>query len=124
MEMKRILVVDDDPTVTTLVQGLLEDTGRFSVRTENRGRWGLAAAKEFRPDLILLDVLMDDLDGGAVAAQIKEDASLKDVPIVFLTAVVTKETVEMEGGMIGGNRFIAKPVDPEELIDCIDKSLA
>lgn len=122
--MKRILIVDDNRTITALVQGLLEDTGRFTVRTENRGRWGLTAAKEFKPDLILLDVMMDDVDGGEVAEQINDDPGLNGVPIVFLTSAVSKETVDAEGGMIGGNRFLAKPVVADELIACIDNILA
>lgn len=124
MDMKRILIVDDNRTITALVQGLLEDTGRFTVRTENRGRWGLTAAKEFKPDLILLDVMMDDVDGGEVAEQINDDPGLNGVPIVFLTSAVSKETVDAEGGMIGGNRFLAKPVVADELIACIDNILA
>ncbi|MFQ5742432.1 MAG: PleD family two-component system response regulator [Acidobacteriota bacterium] len=123
MDSKRILIIDDDPTITTLVEGFLEDTGRFTVRAENDGKWGLAAAKEFQPDLVLLDVMMSEIDGGFIASQIKEDETLKGTPIVFLTSAVSKEQVEAKGGIIGGNRFLAKPVDPDELIDCIDQSI-
>lgn len=63
---------------------------------------------------------MPDADGGEVAAQIKADRNLKDTPIVFLTAVVSKK----EEGLIGGRPFLAKPVGVKEVIDCIEKHLA
>lgn len=120
MVKKRILLVDDEPSFTRMLRLNLEKTGAYEVREENRGAQGLAAAREFKPDLILLDVIMPDADGGDVAAQIKADKNLKDTPIVFLTAVVTKK----EEGLIGGRPFIAKPVSAKELIDCIEKHIA
>lgn len=120
MAKKRILLIDDEPSFTRMLRLNLEKTGAYEVREENRGAHGLAAAREFKPDLILLDVIMPDADGGDVAAQIKADKNLKDTPIVFLTAVVTKK----EEGMIGGRPFIAKPASVKEVIDCIEKHLA
>ncbi|MBI4590734.1 MAG: response regulator [Candidatus Rokubacteria bacterium] len=120
MDKKRILLIDDEPSFTRMLRLNLERTGTYEVREENRGAQGLAAAREFKPDLILLDVIMPDADGGTVAAQIKADQSLKNTPVVFLTAVVTKK----EEGVIGGRPFIAKPVSANEVIGCIEKHLA
>ncbi|MFA5314948.1 MAG: response regulator, partial [Candidatus Omnitrophota bacterium] len=83
----------------------------------------LAAAKAFQPDLVLLDILMPDLMGSEVAAQMKEDDDTKDIPVVFLTAVVGKEEVVQRGGVIGGHLFVAKPVDIKQLIEVIDENI-
>ena len=84
---------------------------------------GLEAAKEFRPDLILLDVIMPDIDGGQVAAQIKADSQIKDTPIVFLTAIVSKKETVSLGSNIGGQAFITKPLSPNEIVTSIEKHL-
>ena len=93
------------------------------MRTANDGALGVQAAREFDPDLILLDVIMPDSDGGHVAAQIKEDPMMREAPIVFLTAVVSREETGAHGGVIGGNEFLAKPVSAKEVLACLDHKL-
>ena len=122
-DKKKILAVDDEVLMTKMLKRNLEASSKFEVRTENEGAKALAAAKEFRPDLILLDVMMPDLDGGDVAAQIRQDPDLKGTPIIFLTAVVEKQDLEGTGGIIGGNPFLAKPIKTEELITAIEENL-
>jgi DNA-binding response OmpR family regulator len=122
MAKKRILVIDDEASITRTMKVNLERTGAYTVRTENHGRQGLTAAREFKPDLILLDVMMPDMEGGDVATEIQSDPALKHVPIVFLTAIVTKEEAGGDGREIGGHFFIAKPVNLETLIKCIEES--
>ncbi|MFC1632236.1 response regulator transcription factor [Candidatus Omnitrophota bacterium] len=121
--MKKILVIDDEEKLTEMIRLTLEQDGQYMVMTENRGSSGLAAAKEFKPDLILLDVMMPDMEGPDVAAQIKADERVKNTPIVFLTAVVTKEEAAATGGLIGGYPFIAKPLNNEALISCIEEHI-
>jgi CheY-like chemotaxis protein len=123
MEKRRILVVDDEADFTSLLKLNLEKTGAYEVREEHCGEHALAAARAFKPDLILLDVMMPHIDGGQVAAQLKADRRLKDTPIVFLTAVVSKEEAKGQKGMIGGHRFITKPVTPEEVMASIEEYL-
>ena len=123
MDKQRILVIDDEVTFTKMLRLNLEKTGRFEVREENRGRRGAAAARDFKPHLIFLDVIMPDVDGGEVAAHIQSDSRFKDVPIVFLTATVSPREVGAEGARRGGLLFLAKPVTTEQLIECIDKLL-
>ncbi len=94
MKPKKILVVDDEPSITSLLKLNLEKTGAYTVRVENEGAQALPAARQFKPDLVLLDVMMPDLDGGDAAAQIRADPLLRDVPIVFLTAAVKKEELK------------------------------
>src|SRR5258707_10123834 len=89
-ERRRILIVDNDPDTTHLVKVLLERAGHYLVLEENDATRAHQSARNFRPDLILLDVVMPDTDGGEVAAQIEADAELHNTPIVFLTALVTR----------------------------------
>ncbi len=121
MEKKRILIIDDEVGFTNLVRLNLEDTGNYEVREENEGLRGVQAAKSYRPDLIFLDIVMPDMQGTDIARQMKEDASLKNIPIVFLTAIVSVEETDSHGGMIGGNPFLAKPVSSDKLIETIEK---
>ena len=123
MEKTRILLIDDEPAFTRMLKLNLERTGSYKVLCENTGKFGLTAARDFLPDMILLDVIMPDVDGGEVAAQIHADAKLKHIPIVFLTAGVSKETTRAKGPIIGGRTFLAKPVSVEEVIRCIEKQL-
>jgi len=121
---KRILVVDDEVALTRMVKLNLERTGDYEVRTENKGAMAVPAAREFKPDLILLDVMMPDMTGDEVAAQLKEDPSLADIKFIFVTAIVTKSETAQSGSNIGGNVFLAKPVKAQELIDTIEQVLA
>ena len=121
---KRILVIDDERDMTLLVRLNLHKTGRYEVREENNASRALATAREYRPDLILLDVMMPELDGGDVLALLKDDSRLREVPVVFLTATVLKEEVKSKGGTIGGYPFIPKPFQVETLVSQIDKMLS
>src|SRR5438093_705608 len=121
MNKKRILIIDDEPSLTRLVKWNLEATGKYKVREENLAGRALAAARTFNPDLILLDVMMPQQLGGDVAAGLKADENLKHVPVVFLSAAVRKERVQEHGGVISGYPFLAKPVDLDEVIACIEK---
>ncbi len=123
MSKKKILVVDDEASLTRMLRRNLEATGKYEVKEENSGTQAYDSAKQFQPDMILLDVMMPDMDGGAVAAQIQDDEHLKHIPIVFLTAIVQKEEAEDTGSNIGGRTFIAKPVKLDDLITCIEDKL-
>jgi two-component system OmpR family response regulator len=122
-QKQKILIIDDEVNLTMLVKLNLEKTGRYEVREENHALRGLSTAREFKPDLVLLDVMMPDLDGGDVLAQLKADANLKGVPVVFLTATVLKEDVARNGGSIGGYPFIAKPFRADVLLEQIARIL-
>ena len=118
---RRILIIDDEVTLTRLLQLNLERTGAYEVRVENWGARGVAAAHEFHPDLILCDVVMPDMEGGEVVAQLRADPSLQETPVVFLTAVVSKQEAEARGGVIGGHPYLAKPSSIEEVVRCIEQ---
>jgi len=123
MDKKRILVVDDEVGFTTLVKLNLERTGRFDVRVENAGSRALDAAREFKPDLIVLDVVMPDKDGGEVLAELQREPSLRNVFVLFLTATLSIKGVEEHDGNIRGMPVLAKPVEPKKLIKRIEELL-
>lgn len=118
-EKKRILVVDDQPSNSKLVKLCLERTNEYLVREENSAKAALAAAEEFRPHLILLDLLMPGMGGGELAACFQSNPKLKNVPIVFLTAAVSKGEVDAGGGQGGAFPFLAKPFVLSELVNCL-----
>ena len=122
-DKRRVLVVDDESSITRLLKLNLEKTGKYLVQTLNSSEAALKTALEFHPDLILLDVIMPGLDGGFLASALRSHPALKTVPIVFLTAATTKEEVAARSGIIGGLPFLAKPVDLAEVLDCLERQL-
>jgi CheY-like chemotaxis protein len=122
-EKKRILAVDAQASNTRLVKLYLERTNDYLVREVNDPQAALAAAEEFQPHLILLDVKMPGLDGWDLAGCFRASPKLKAVPIVFLTSVVTKGEVEARGGLSGGRPFLAKPAVLSELVACLKHHL-
>ncbi len=123
MDKKKILVIDDEQDFGKMVKLNLEDTGQYTVRIEDKGANAISVTKEFKPDLILLDIVMPDVDGGEVVHQMKKEEELKDIPVVFLTAIVTEGEVDSQRGVIAGYPFIAKPVSVKKLISSIEENL-
>lgn len=123
MDKKRILMVDDEPAFTRMVKLNLEKTGQFEVREENRATAALAVAREFKPHLIILDVIMPGMDGGDVANHIKKDRELRGTPVIFLTAAVSPKEAGKKGLESGGDFFLAKPVSLDDLIQHINERI-
>lgn len=127
MNKKRILIVDDEVGAARLLKANLEQTDRYEVRVENWPEDALGAARQFRPDLVLLDIIMPRLPGGNVAAQIEADPTLKGTPIVFLTAAVRKHgprSVEEHEWIICDHPCVAKPASAEEIMQFIEAEFA
>jgi CheY-like chemotaxis protein len=120
---KRILLVDDETNVTTMLRLLFERTREYEIRVANCSIRAMAVAEQFRPHLILLDVDMPGMDGGQLAGCLMQSPRLRTVPIVFLTGSVTKEEVSQNGGIIGGMPFMAKPVNRFEVLSCVKRNL-
>ena len=112
---KRIRVVDDEPSVTRNLKLTLESGGGYEVLGENNATNTLSTARAFRPDLVLLNVMMPGLDKGDVAARLRADPLLRDTPIIFLTALVSNEETDGHEMSSGAETFLAKPVDIGEL---------
>jgi CheY-like chemotaxis protein len=121
MEKKRVLLIDDKEVFCRLVKMNLEATGKYEVRTETSGTIAAEAAKQFRPDIIFLDIIMPDINGNEVARQIKADEQLKNIPVVYLTAVVSEDKVDYNQSISGAESYLAKPVKIKKLIECIEK---
>ncbi|MGH9547794.1 MAG: response regulator [Terriglobales bacterium] len=121
-ERRRILIVDNDRDTTHLVKVLLERTGHYLVLEENDATNAHQSALNFRPDLILLDIVMPKTDGGEVAVRIEADPELKNTPIIFLTALVTRAEANSSLN-IQGHSFLAKPVSIPELFVAIEEHL-
>jgi len=113
----KILVIDDEPEITDIIRTFLTDAG-YQVETENSGMTGLEKAKTFRPDLILLDIMMPFMDGYEICEELKKLAQTKKTPVVFLTA---KDAKSDEGRSFrsGGDMFIKKPFSCERLLDIV-----
>ncbi len=121
---RRVLIIDDEVAAARLLKLNLHHTGRYTAETVNNPAQAVAVAREFLPDVILLDLMMPEMDGGEVAAQLRAVPALKDTPIVFLTAAATKSEVASNSGFIGGLPFIAKPTRMSEVVKCIEKVCA
>jgi CheY-like chemotaxis protein len=113
---KKILIIDDEKDFCWFVKSNLEVNGEFQIITSNSGKDGLNKAKKEIPDLILLDILIPDMEGPAVAEQLANCRNTRDIPIIFLTAIIREEEAESS---IAGRQFIAKPVETEKLRDAI-----
>jgi two-component system, OmpR family, response regulator len=123
MNKKRILVIDDEVGFTRMLKLNLEQTNRYEVRVVNVPEDALLVAREFLPDLVLLDVFMPRMSGGDVAAQLRREPFFQNRTIIFFTAAVKKTLVEEHQGIIGGDPFLAKPATLEEVVSTIEKHL-
>ncbi len=119
--MSKILVVDDDRDICTLVEFKLEQMGH-EVIVEHDGRGGLAAAVADHPDLILLDWMMPLLTGPEACVAIRAEPSLAHVPVVMLTAKAQEADMK-RGYAAGADDYIVKPFSPRELAGRIDALL-
>lgn len=122
MNNPKILVVDDEKNLLLVLQTLLTNQG-YSVFAASRGKDALIMAKSKRPDLIILDIMLPDMHGPKVAEELKEDIDTKDIPILFLTALLTKKEEGEKKRFAGNNVVIAKPFDTNQLLNEIEKLL-
>ena len=123
MNKKNILIIDDDEDFCKLVKKNIEQSGEFVVYIAINGEDGVKLARGVKPDLILLDIVMPEMDGTDVASLIKNDKDIKDTPIVFLTAMVREEEADSQASLTMGYSLLAKTVTVGELITCIRKNI-
>ncbi len=122
---KKILLVDDEAGFTNLLKMNLERSGEYEVHVQNDSTQALATARSFQPNIILLDVVMPEMDGGDVQALLEADPNLSKVPIIMLTALV--DSTEISAGAVaqsGEQMVMPKPVDLELLKRVIEETLA
>lgn len=107
-----ILVVDDEPHIVNLIKLSLQDD--FNILTANSGHEAIQKAREKRPDLITMDIMMPGMSGLEVVSELKKDAGTAKIPVIFLSA--KDKMNDMYAGMkAGGDDYITKPFEPEEL---------
>ena len=112
--MARVLVVDDEINIVRLIQVNLERHG-YQVETANNGAQALAKIRDSRPDLLVSDVMMPEMDGFELLANVRRDPALTDLPVIMLTAKAQDRDV-MEGYKTGADMYLTKPFNPAELI--------
>jgi CheY-like chemotaxis protein len=115
----KILVVDDDPDAVDTMAAILE-TRDYEVLTALSGVEGISKAREEKPNLIIMDVMMPKVDGFTVCKMIKEDEEIKDIPVILLTGKGLVGDVE-KGFAAGANDYIIKPIDWDRLFLKIKK---
>ena len=120
---KTILIIDDEEDFCYFIKLNLEQTGNFEVLTASNGTDGISIAQRYQPDLILLDIIMPNMTGTQVAEVLRNDRATKDIPIIFVTAIVKRGEVGARDYQFGGNYFVFKPVKLDELINEIGAKL-
>jgi DNA-binding response OmpR family regulator len=118
---RRVLIVDDDPTIRVICREVLERSG-YSVQDVGDGRSALSAAKGFRPDLMLLDVMMPEMDGFTTAERFRAEAPTSMTPIIFLSAR-GETTDKVRAFRSGAEDYVVKPFDAAELVARVGKAL-
>jgi DNA-binding response OmpR family regulator len=116
MSKKRVLIVDDDRNLSRLAGVILEGAGTYEVMIVNESTRALKAALRFKPHMMLLDVDMPDKSGGDIAREAVADVRLRDIPILFLTGVLSREEAGTQQLESGGMKFLSKPIDPSLLL--------
>lgn len=119
----KVLLIDDDARITRRVKLSLESKTNFVVKVENNSFKTLQVAREFSPDIIVLDLYMPGKNGGEVLASLKADPELRDTKVLFLTALLTKEEAGEHGRIIRDILYLAKTAEDEVLIDAIRDQL-
>jgi len=122
MPKQKIMIVDDDTALAGSLRQVLEQSG-YGVAVENDPRRARTRILDFKPDLILMDVIMPWMDGGTLAGEIRQEETLNKIPIIFLTSILGKDEAEQKGGRIGNDPVLAKPVLIDTLIQMIRKHL-
>ena len=121
-EKPRILIVDNNSRFARSARLLLDQSGKYVACTVIDPRRALETGRSFKPDLVLVDLIMPQEDGTEVAAQLEADWALHGVPIVFLTSLITAEEAK-DGRRVYGHRILPKPVSGSELIRIVEENL-
>ena len=115
---RKILIVDDDEELVELIVDVLDRDGRFEVRTTNNGFDAGMMVKDYRPDLIVLDVMLPDINGKEVCQRVRSDSTMDDVRIICISGMVEEDKVG-ELRVAGANDFMHKPFEVERLVERI-----
>lgn len=119
MEIKKnILIVDDEQDILDSLSVFLRRNG-YGVFLASTGKEGLRLARKETPNLIILDLMLPDIDGSDVAVELLKTPDTRDIPIIFLTSIVTKSEQEEAGELIANRCIVAKPCSSEEILNLV-----
>jgi excisionase family DNA binding protein len=113
---RKVLLVDDDAELVEVMTKFLEEDGRFEVRIASTGFDAGMLVKEYRPDIIVLDVMLPDINGKEVCQRVRADATLEDVRILCISGMIEEDKIQ-DLKLSGADDFLAKPFDAEMLIE-------
>jgi two-component system response regulator VicR len=119
----RVICIEDEPEMIDLVQLILSRRG-FEVTGAMGGREGLETVKREKPDLVLLDLMMPDMDGWEVYQQMKADETMRDIPVIVVTAKAQSIDKVLGLHIAKVDDYITKPFGPQELLNSVEKVLA
>lgn len=114
----KILVVDDESEITEIIKAFLDNAG-YKVTVENNPEKAVKTALGLKPDLILLDIMMPGIDGYSICNRIKEDPTMGNIPVIFLTGKDSKDD-QGRSFQVGGDMFIKKPFSCERLLEIVN----
>jgi twitching motility two-component system response regulator PilH len=117
MTSKKILVCDDSPTDLANIKNIVASTG-YTVLTASNGKEALLKAKEERPNMIFMDIIMDQMDGYAATRELTNDPATKAIPVVFVSSKSQKAD-RIWAQMQGGKDLVSKPYTPDQILDQI-----
>jgi len=123
MKKPKIMIIDDEKNIVKMLKLNLDATDKYEVRVSHEPLKAISAIAEFFPDLLILDVMMPGLQGSEIAEMLAVDPKLKNIRVLFLTALAKNNELKVSRS-IEGRRFIAKPVKMSNLIACLDEELA
>jgi len=114
---RKVLIVDDDEELVELLVDVFERDKRFDIRTANNGFDAGMTVKEFRPDLVVLDVMLPDINGKEVCQKIRSDKTLEKVRVICISGMVEQDKIA-DLKVAGANEFLQKPFTVDSLLDC------
>ena len=120
---KKVLVVDDDPEIVELMVDVLQRDGRFEISTASSGYDAGVLTQEFRPDLMILDYMLPDVNGNVVCKTIRQNPAFEHMKIIIVSGVVNKDEIQQLLDL-GADAFIQKPFSIDELVGKITELLA
>ena len=114
---RKVLLVDDEAEILEMMTRALEDDGRFEVKMAANGFDAGMMVKEYRPELIVLDVMLPDINGKEVCTRVRSDSNLEDVKIICISGSVEVEEKKQELMLAGADDFMPKPFEVDQLIE-------
>jgi len=120
----RVLVVDDARNVCDAVKRGLEQTQKYVVHMATTGIEAIAIACELLPDVILLDMMMPMMTGAECAKRLRETPRTAHIPVIYLTGMICKDDAKAYGGIIDGERYLAKPICIDEIMQAVEAALS